>query len=152
MAGVNEQLKIEEAHFLKSKVNLIIKEFSHIAYSGCKDSLDEQGIKPSILKSIFKTWHLKSRVFNEMSMFGETLRDTFKTFLRNPDVNISPPDVRDIVKSRAGYARRSGESYLYVLKVQLSVQRMYNACVRTCPVFLSFDQFLKAYLPDYVQE
>ena len=74
MAGVNEQLKIEEAYFLKSKVNLIIKEFLHMAYSRCKDSLDEQGIKSSILKSIFKTWHLKSRVFNEMSMFGETLR------------------------------------------------------------------------------
>ena len=150
MAGTFEETRIEETKFNKSKVNMSINVFAHIAFSGCEETLDEQGLKPSILRNIYKNCLLKSRVYHEMTMLGTTFRDSYKTFLRNPNVNLEPFLVKNIVKSRENYAKKSGQTYLYVLKIQLSVQRMYNACVRNFPVYLTFDQFMQAYFPHYL--
>ncbi|CAG2230956.1 unnamed protein product [Mytilus edulis] len=126
MAGIEDLERLAEAEIIKGKVNLIIHEFSHIAYSGCKETLEEEGLKPSIIKRIFKTWNFKARVFHESNMLGETMRDSFETFLQNPDINLTPSYIRDLVKSRDNAAKRRGETYLSVLKNHCSIQRLYN--------------------------
>ncbi|CAG2242144.1 unnamed protein product [Mytilus edulis] len=123
MAGIEDLESQAEAEIIKGKVNLIIHEFSHIAYSGCKETLEEEGLKPSIIKRIFKTWNFKARVFHESNMLGETMRDSFETFLQNPDINLTPSYIRDLVKGRENAAKRRGETYLSLLKNHCSIQK-----------------------------
>ncbi|CAC5398014.1 unnamed protein product [Mytilus coruscus] len=108
--GIEDLGRLAEAEIIKGQVNLIIHEFSHIAYSGCKETLEKEGLKPSIIKRIFKTWNSKARVFHESNMLGETMRDSFETFLQNPEINLTPSYIRDLVKSRENAAKRRGET------------------------------------------
>lgn len=74
---------------------MIIHEFSHVAYSGCKKTLEEEGLKPSIIKRSFKTWNLKARVFHKSNMLGETMKNFFETFRRHPEINLTPCTFKD---------------------------------------------------------
>lgn len=63
---------------------LIINEFAYIANSGCQEALDKQGLKPSLVKQIIKTWKLKARVFHEIRMSGLLTKTIYMVELTIP--------------------------------------------------------------------
>lgn len=99
MADLEEtQIEIDVAT-PKNKAHLIITEFAYTAYSGCeKKSLDEKGILPSQIKSIYQTWYKKARVFNEKKLFGLIFRDVYNTFLGDREMCVIPSLLKLIEK------------------------------------------------------
>lgn len=107
---------------------LIINEFAHIAYSGCQETLDSQGLKPSLVKQITKTWKLKARVFHETRMLGLLTNKTFymAELTVNYDNTMSPLFIKYVVMSKQNAARSMGITYLSLLKLCCLWQTKYN--------------------------
>lgn len=110
----------------KNKAHLFITEFAYIAYSGCEQSLDEKGILPSQIKSIYQTWYKKARVFNENKLFGLIFRDVYNTFLGDREMCVIPSLLKLIVKNCNSLSERSGVPYLFALKTTAENQLVYD--------------------------
>ena len=125
----------EESMQKKSMANLVITEFAQIAHAGCEQDKDQEGLKPSIVKAIYKTWNRKAFLFHENTMMGTIINDILETFFANSDpaVNGLPSVVVDIKKHMKDLSQRTGAPYLFLLKLQMEKILRHNAFCRENP-------------------
>jgi len=97
-------------------------------FSGCEESLDKQGLKPSLVKQIIKTWKLKARVYHEIRMFGLLTDKTFHMdeLTIDYDHTMSPLFVKNIVRIKQGAAKSMGITFLALLRLCCVWQTKFN--------------------------
>jgi len=133
MAGLEDKQIDAEVATQKNKAHMILTEFSDIAYSGCEESLNKNGILPSQIKFIYETWYKKARVFNENKLFGLIFRDVHSIFLGDMEMCIIPSLLKLIVKNCESLIVRAGEPYLFALKTTVENQLVYDHFYKNNP-------------------
>ena len=133
MAGFEDKQIEMEVATQKNKAHMMLTEFAYIAYSGCKESLNENGILPSQIKYIYKTWYKKARVFNENKLFGLIFSDVYHTFLGDMEMCVIPSLLKLIVKNCENLSVRAGVPYLFALKTTVENQLVYDNFYKNNP-------------------
>jgi len=133
MAGLEDKQVDMEVAIQRNKAHIILTEFAYIAYSGCEESLNKNGILPSQIKSIYETWYRKARVFNENKLFGLIFRDVYNTFLEDMEMCIIPSLLKLIVKNFESLFVRAGVPYLFALKTTVENKLVYDQVYKNNP-------------------
>ncbi|CAC5412411.1 unnamed protein product [Mytilus coruscus] len=68
MAGVRDLIRMIQLDRKRDRINHIINELSHVAYSDCRETLANEGLKPLIIYRIAKTADLKAKVILETDL------------------------------------------------------------------------------------
>ncbi|CAC5412413.1 unnamed protein product [Mytilus coruscus] len=113
MAGVRDLIRMIQLNRKRDRINHIINELSHVAYSGCREKLANEGLKTSIIYRIAKTADLRAKVILETDLMS-LINKKNDYDIDSSKKNLKPSRIKFLVEYTHNQAILTGWPYAYL--------------------------------------